>query len=394
MNTDSSSTGGRTSSGAEGGDTVEPISQALLGLGVSERFRLLGTLFERLAVDAARGAAGERDDQLSAISKRLQSLGEERASLEDMLASAQADLAQRTSLLEAEQTRAAQQDRIIQEQRVRIDDLLNERREMEAKLVERAATIHDVERDHEQLLVRLQRAESRAADQSRVDLAESGRRDVAEELRDMQERFEQLRIDKETDIEALKGELNRARSLASQSADVVLAALWDTLARAKPSLVEGHVAPNAQAAERLAEGYVEVVHFADNFDKSMCVFLDKYTKHSASVKVPWGVYAKSDDVLETARKTLAVKGGRPVALLKMRLRMLSTWAQAAMIGADSAIESIASELEAHLRGEQGTQADPNRKIKDYLREDGHYLFMERVRELRSQRLAETFGRSG
>jgi len=393
MTMDSRPTDGPSSSGSDNGP-VDSVSNALMGLGPSERFRLLGALFERLAIEASHGAAGERNEQLSALSKRLQSLGEERARVEDLLASTKADLVQRTSLLEAEQVRAAQQDRIIQEQRARIDDLLSERGVMEARLVERAAAVHQLERDNEELLVRAQRAESRAADQSRVELAESGRRDAHAEIRDMRERYEQLRLDKETEIETLKAELNRAKTSASQSADAVLTGLWDKLARAKPALVEGHVAPTAQAAEQLAEGFIEVVHFADNFDKSMCVFLDKYTKHAESVKVPWGVYAKSDDVLGTARKTLAVKGGRPVALLKMRLRMLSSWAPAAMIGADSAIESIASELETHLRGEQGMQADPNRKIKDYLREDGHYLFMERIRELRSQRLAETFGRSG
>lgn len=375
-------------------DPVDSIGAALSGMGEAERFRAFASLFERLAAESAKGSAGSQGERFSALSKKLQSLSEERASLEDLLASTKADLKQKASQLDAEQTRAGEQDRLIQEQRARINDLMSERGALESKLVERAAALHKAERENEELLVRAQRAEARAGDQSRVDIAESGRREVSVELRDAQERLEQLRLDKDAEIERLRGEINRAKASASQGADAVLTGLWDKLARAKPHLVMGQETPTPPVAERLAEGYVELVHFADNFDKAVRVFLDKYTKYNPSVKVPWEVYAKSDGVLDTARQTLLVKGGRPAALLKMRMRMLSSWVHAAMIGSDSAIESVASELETHLRGPQGMATDPNRKIKDYLREDGHYLFMERIRELRSQRLAETFGRSG
>jgi hypothetical protein len=394
MNTDAHPTRERSDPAGLRGEPVDAIGHALVGLGESERFRVFAALFERLAAESAQGAAGARNEQFTALSKKLQKLGEERASIEDLLASTKADLGRKTALLEAEQTRAAEQDRIIQEQRARINDLLSERGELDAKLVERAGALHDVERQNEQLLVRAQRAEARASDQSRVDIAESGRRDVTTELSEARERIEQLRLDKDAEIEKLRSELTRTKASASQGAEAVLAGLWEKLARAKPHLVQGTEVGVAAAADRLAEGYVELVHFADQFDKAVRVFLDKYTKYNPSIKVPWEVYAKSEDVLDTARQTLAVKGGRPAALLKMRMRMLSSWVQAAMIGSDSAIESIASELETHLRAEHGMAADPNRKIKDYLREDGHYLFMERIRELRSQRLAETFGRSG
>jgi hypothetical protein len=111
------------------------------------------------------------------------------------------------------------------------------------------------------------------------------------------------------------------------------------------------------------------------------------------VKVPWEVYAKSDDLHKTAFQTVAPKG-RPVALLKMRLRVLQQWIEAAMIGCDSAIESIASELQTHLMGPAGTGSDPGRKIKDFIRDDGHYVFLEHMKELRSLKLAETYGRGG
>ena len=40
----------------------------------------------------------------------------------------------------------------------------------------------------------------------------------------------------------------------------------------------------------------------------------------------------------------------------------------------------------------GYLADPTRKIRDYLRDDGHLLFMQHICEHRSLRLAETYGR--
>ena len=65
-----------------------------------------------------------------------------------------------------------------------------------------------------------------------------------------------------------------------------------------------------------------------------------------------------------------------------------------MLGCDSAIESVASELHSHLMGEVGAGSDANRKIRDYLRDDGHELFLQHIKELRSQKLAEAFGRGG
>jgi len=91
---------------------------------------------------------------------------------------------------------------------------------------------------------------------------------------------------------------------------------------------------------------------------------------------------------------VAPQGGKPVGLLKMRLKVLYAWTEAAMIGCDSAIESVASELQQHLLGPVGAGGDPGRKIKEYLRDDGHELFLQHLRELRSQKLAETYGRGG
>ncbi len=206
--------------------------------------------------------------------------------------------------------------------------------------------------------------------------------------------MERLRTDKDARIEQLEEQLRHSQSGAGASADALLAALWRRLASAKPALADGHVQPTVQAAERLVDALIELVRFADDFDKGMRVFVGNYTKHHPSVKVPWDVYAKRDDVYKTAQQTVAPQGGKPVGLLKMRLRFLYSWTQASMIGCDSAIESIASELYTHLMGPVGAGSDPNRKIKDYLRGDGHELFVQHIRELRGQKLAEFFGRGG
>jgi hypothetical protein len=65
---------------------------------------------------------------------------------------------------------------------------------------------------------------------------------------------------------------------------------------------------------------------------------------------------------------------------------------AAIIGGDSALESIAHELEEHLRGPVGMATDPNRKIRDFMRDDGHQLFHQHIRELRSQKLGEAYAK--
>lgn len=118
------------------------------------------------------------------------------------------------------------------------------------------------------------------------------------------------------------------------SADQMLAGLWDRLARASPPLGERRVPPNAQDAERLVDASIELVRFADELDKFMRPFLSKYTQHHGTVKAPWEGYAMRDDIHTTAFQTVA-PNGRPVALLKMRLRVLQQWVEALMIGLDS-----------------------------------------------------------
>jgi hypothetical protein len=384
-----------TSDAAVNAALWEPLRNALVQASESDRCHLLAKLFHELSRLTDAGlSSGSVDERLRSATRKLQAAGELRASLEDRLATTQADLALSRTQLEAEQVRANQQQQIIADQRARLDSLQKDRTQLDAELVAKNAALHRLESENEKLTLQLQRSAAQGGDTSRRDRLETEKRDLLVELEKARNALAQVRTDKDAEIEKHKGDLTRTRAAQAVEADAMLAQLWERLARVRPSFVEGHVPPNLAAAERLVDGYIELARYADETDKSLRVFLEKYTKHHQSVRVPWEVYAKREDVLETVRQTLAVKGGGPVGLLKMRLRVLHSWLQAALIGSDSAAESIASELEFHLRGPLGTASDPNRKIRDFLRDDGHYLFMEHIRELRSQRLAETFGRAG
>jgi hypothetical protein len=78
----------------------------------------------------------------------------------------------------------------------------------------------------------------------------------------------------------------------------------------------------------------------------------------------------------------------------MRLRVLQQWLEAAMIGCHSTTKSLHSELESFIRRPEYMGSDPNYKIKDFIKNDGHYVFEQHVQELLSLKLAETYGRGG
>src|SRR5690606_18694900 len=122
-------------------------------------------------------------------------------------------------------------------------------------------------------------------------------------------------------------------------ADDMLAALWERLARTKPALVDVAARPNRQAAERLFDAFIELAMLANAFENQMRPFLDRYTRHNETVARPWKVYRSYEDVIETIIKTIAVQGGKPVGVLKMRLRDLNKWTMGALMGADVVVES-------------------------------------------------------
>ncbi len=377
-------------------ELLQPIRAALVQADETDRYRLLASvLMEMAELSAAdNGRGGASAEQLEGLTKRVQALGEEKATLNDALATTRADLAHRAKQEEAERARAEELQHVVEDQRARLEKIQQEHTDLEAELVARNAEVHRHEVENDRLLLQLQRAERDSGNIVQIEKAEGKTSGLAAELNQVREEYEQLRIDKDAEIERYKEQLVQVKAGASEGADTMLAEMWDRLARAKPSLAPGHVPPNKQAAERLVDAFCELVRFVDDFDKGMRVFLGQYTRHHPSVKVPWDVYARRDDVYTTAKQTVAPQGGKPVGLLKMRLRVLYSWGYAAMLGCDSAIESVASELHSHLMGEVGAGSDANRKIRDYLRDDGHELFLQHIKELRSQKLAEAFGRGG
>lgn len=327
------------------------------------------------------------------LGKRLQELDQERARLNDLLAAAQRDLEAKTREAAAEQARRAELGTELADRQARLEAAEKQRQELEAELVARNAELHQAQVENEQLLLRAQRAELDVEQDTRADRLVEGQRDLGAQIDKGRAESEQLRADKDAEIEALKTELHKERQHTTEGADRLLTELWERLAQAKPKLAEGHLQPNVQAAQRLVDTFIELVKFVDDSEKTLRVFLGKYTKDRPSVKVPWDAYARSDEFYKTIAQIVTPKGGKPAGLAKMRLRVLYSWTEAALVASDSAIESIASELETQLQGTLGIAEDPNRKIKDYVHEDGHHLLMQRIRELRNQRLAETYGHS-
>ena len=375
-------------------DLLRPVLAALAGAGENERYRLLADLLRELADAGPAGRPGDSDEQLGTISRKVQALGEEKASLQDKCATLKADLDHRAAQLEAEQTRGHELQMLNEEQRGRLDSLQKQVRDFEAQLTAKSAELHKAHVEHDRELLEAQRAATGAGDRSKLDRLQESKRELGKEVEDLRSQMEQLRSDKDEQIARLNDELEAARSSAGDAKGVSFEALWARLAAAKPPLVDGKTQPTEQCAQRLVDAFVELVRFVDDFDKLIRPFLSKYTKHHQPVKVPWDVYAKRDDTLKTVQQTLAVVGGKPIGVVKIRLRGLYAWTEAAMIACDAAIESLASEMHPFLMGPHGAGSDPNRTIRDFLRDDGHELFLQHIRELRGTTLAEAFGRRG
>ncbi|RJP32494.1 MAG: hypothetical protein C4547_13930 [Phycisphaerales bacterium] len=386
--------------------TLDDASQALLGRfrtamgGMDEagRARLAAALLRSVAEQTETLADGRQDVQRQSreMAQKLAASESERATLADRLATTQADLEHARRQLEAETGRAAEHQRLIQEQRERLGGLQRQVSELETRLTAREREVHELQRENEQLLLQAQRSQAASAGAGGAERAALEERIAAltTENKKLAAEFEQLRTDKNAEIDRLNDALRAAQGASGGGTEALLANWWHTLGAARPPVALPLGAPQEKAGDHLVAAFIELAHFAYEFEQGMRVFLDRYTRHNPSVKVPWEVYAKREDVLKIVQQTVAAQGGKPVGPLRMKLRLLRSWTAAAMIGNDVAVESIASELHDHLMGELGAGSDPNRKIKDYLRSDGHHLFQQHIREVRATKLAETYGRGG
>ncbi len=367
---------------------LDPLGAALLKLPETERFRLLGSFFVALAGRQEASGPPASAPEMELLAKKSQRLAEEKALLEDSLAAAQSDLARRVRQLEAEQQRSAELERILTDQRTRLQGVQKELNELEEQLVAKNRRLHEAESELETVRLRLQRTELKAGDTSRVEQLEEDKCALGLEIEKLRDELEARR----TECDGLRAEMTDLRGAAgpSEAAGAVLVNCWDRLARSKPPLSLGAVEPTPPAAERLFDAFIELTRFVSAFDQALRPFLGSFVKHNQMLARPWDVYARSPALLDVVREVVDIAHGKPPGVLKMRLMSLQRWALAAIIAGDTAIECVAGELEDQFRGAQGLGADPNRKLKDYLKDDGHHLFQERIRAVRGQKLADAY----
>ena len=394
MNTGKQQVGGGPSETPASGDPIRPLRDALAGADESSRYRLLAALLSELADVKAGDPRPGTASQVEALSKKTRALTEQKASLDDKYKAAQADLDRRTTQLEAEQKRGHELERINEEQRARLDALQKQVADIEAQLVAKNAELHKAHAEHDKLLLQVQRAELERDDHSKLDRVTASKRQLSKEAEALRSEMEQLRADKDEQIARLNTELVQARTQDAGTVDIPFSELWARLGAAKPPLADGNVEPNLQCALRLVDAFIELVRFVDDFDKLIRPFLSKYTKHHPPVKVPWEVYARRDDPLTTVRQALAPVGGKPIGVVRATLRGLYAWMEAAMVAGDVAIERTASELHSMATGPASAGSDPNRTIKEFIRDDGHELLLQRIRELRARMMEETFRSAG
>lgn len=377
------------------GALLNSLRTALAGADDAARRQLLGDLFTEIA-DSYRGGvkrSNGSEEQLSNLARKSQDLEKRLADLQDNLRTVQADLTRREKQLEAEQSRGEELQAVTAGQRARLETMEAQAAQLESQLVERNNELHRAEAERESLQVKLQRAELTSNDTGQRDGLEEEKRQLRAELADLQARMEQLRQDKDREIEQLKADRAGLQQQTSQGADAMLASMWGRLAATKPCWVpDPGVNPTPQAAERLIDAFIELANFAQRIDQDMRPNLDGFTQSNEEIRKLWNVYKQQCDVAQAIRQTVAASGGKHVGGLKMALRVCRNWMFAALVSSDSSIEWIAEELRTHLLGPAGAGPNPKATIKDYIRDSGPEHFLENVRKLRGDKLAEIYGR--
>lgn len=371
------------------------LGDALANADEAERYRILAAFFSQFAEHCRDGTSrsGGPGDQVASLAKKLQELEKRKADLDDQLRTVQADLAHRQKQLDAEIARGRELEAVCTSQRARLTAMEAQTSRLEAELVNRNQDLHRAESERESLQLKLQRAQLASGDTRRLEALEDEKRQLAAQVEASRVEMEQLRKDKNGEIERLTADLARTQGRSSQNADVLLASLWQRLASTKPPLVtDGHLQPTVQAAERLVDTLVEMAGFVHKLDQDMRPNLDGFTQPDTELRRLWSVYKEQCDVLQTIRQTIAPVQGKHVGALKMQLKVCRNWVFAALVSCDSTIEWIADELRSHMLGPFGAGSNPKCTLKDYVKMSGPEAFLEHMRKLRSQKLAEVYGR--
>lgn len=371
-------------------DALEHVAKSLSAGSEADRHRALrffvGALGRATGIDDGRGT-GE-GVELEALSKRARVLQEEVASLRDHGAALAADLDHRIAQLQAEQKRSTEFEKLAGEQRERLVGSQREITNLEDRLRVRTEELGKTQRENDDLTLKGQRLAMQKDQMGEIERISRELRGKSEENQALRAASEQLRVDKDAEIERLKEKLGITVKKAAGESTVNFVEVWGRLASSK--LVEGHLQPTQPCAERMADLLVVLVRIVDEFDKMMRPFLTKYTEKSALLRMPWNNYAKGPSIPETVHEVLAPSGGKPVGVVNARLRFMYKAASAAVVASDATFESIGPELHSFLLGSTGTPLDPTRTVRQFLRADGHELFLQHMRQFRIGKLEPAF----
>ncbi len=391
--------GGAPLGNLDSGDALKPLRSVLSQTPKWDRYRLLASLLGEFADGDAAAENGRAADaeQVEQLSKKLQRLREEKAALDDMLAAMRADLALKNKQAELATAHATELQRIVDDQRQRLDRASKEVERLEAEVTTKNTETHRLEVERDKLTLQLQRAQAGAGQMNRVNELEEKIHALTQENRALSEEKEQLRVEKNTEIRKLSDDVAAARTAGggaatAKSGEGVLNDLWERLIKAQ--LARGPVQVNVQSAERLFDAFVELVKFADDFDKSVRPFVTKWVRPNPTVKRPWDVYIRSPDMLTMVKGVIAIPSGQPAGVLKVRLRTLKTWIMSGMIASDVALESLSDLLGELIRGPLGMGADPNIRLRDFQKQGAPEQYQQLISELLSKKLADAFGAGG
>lgn len=381
-------------SGLAASSPAAPFLASLAQVDEATRLRLLADLVGELA-EQATGSSDRvtATAEIEALSRRVKEHAEEKATLQDRLRGLEVELEQRDANLGLEKERAEKHKSLADQQTSRLEALQERTRELEDLLDARNKDIHKANVEHESLTLQLQRADVKGLDKSKEVRLEEQHRGLEAENERLRGEIEQLRRDKNVELEKVSDDLLVAKEEASAKQDVEFEVLWVRLAQAKPPMVEGHLKPNIKSGERLFDSYLELVKFVDDFDKLMRPFLSRYTTARPRLKAVWEAYARGAGIRETAKQIIVPEGGRPTGILRNQLRGLYKWTEAAVWGCEAAIESIGTELPTFMRRKDpfGCGSDSNRKLTEFILENGPDAFSDHMKAIRSAKIAQFFG---
>ena len=377
---------------------IEPVQAALRGVSEPDRYSLLCALLGELATAGLAGANGqgsESDAQLEArtreLGQKLKAEREKNASLQNDYDLSSADLQQARTQLEVAQRKIAGIETRLEEVQGELKSVEQKGHQARAELTENNASIYGLDNQIAELQGQIRKLELAGSDEARVESLQEEKSQLVHQLAELRAETDQLRTDKDAEIEELRRRLRQSETEGGRGGDALLEAMWQRLAKAKPPLAKGGETPDAKMAEPLVGALIACFGFAHRFDQDMRVVMERLTKHDPNVKQPWRVYADRDDFHQILTQVLNPESPRPVSILAAKLKAFHKFVLAGMLSSDAAIESISGELRVHLMGEEyGAGKDHKLMVRDYVKAGGHEYFMQDIRKLRSRKLAEVF----